>query len=128
MSIGVMDFSMHIKQRGEGLLLYMCQCMKCSFKRLSAGCCFSFPQAHASSPRGYMVRTKIEISVSALGQRTKAMNMTIGSNTTSEDVLRKVLEKFHMRESPKKYQLLAIAKDNAGSPGSLTCSVLGGST
>lgn len=64
-----------------------------------------------------MVRTKIEINVSTLGQRTKSMNMIIGSNTTSEDVLRKVLEKFHMRESPAKYQLLAVAKNDAGSQG-----------
>ena len=64
-----------------------------------------------------MGRTKIEINVSALGQRTKVMNMIIGSNTTSEDVLRKVLEKFHIRQSPSKYQLLAIARNDAGSQG-----------
>lgn len=64
-----------------------------------------------------MVRTKIEINVSALGQRTKSMNMIIGSNTTSADVLHKVLEKFRMRESPSKYQLLAVAKNDAGSKG-----------
>lgn len=64
-----------------------------------------------------MVRTKIEINVSALGQRTKSMNMIIGSNTTSADVLHKVLEKFHMRESPGKYQLLAVAKNDAGNQG-----------
>lgn len=66
-----------------------------------------------------MVRTKIEINVSALGQRTKSMNMIIGSNTTCEDVLRKILEKFHLRESPTKYQLLAVAKNDAGSQGGM---------
>lgn len=64
-----------------------------------------------------MVRTKIEINVSALGKTTKTMNMVIGSNTTAADVIRKVLEKFRMRESPTKFQLLTIAKNDAGSQG-----------
>lgn len=64
-----------------------------------------------------MVRTKIEIDVSALGQRTKAMNMIVGSNTTSIDVIRKVLEKFHMREPTSKYQLFAVSKNDAGNKG-----------
>ncbi len=69
-----------------------------------------------------MVRTKIEINVSALGQRTKTMNMIVGSNTTAGDVIRKVLEKFRMQEPQAMYQLLAVVKMESGSQGiSLKC-------
>ena len=62
-----------------------------------------------------MGRTKIEINTSALGQRTKLMNMTIGSSTTAAHIIRKVLEKLQVQESPSNYQLMAVPKhDQAG--------------
>lgn len=64
-----------------------------------------------------MVRTKIEINISALEQRTKTMNITVGPNTTSADVVRKIVEKFHLKGSTTKYQLLAVAKNDGGSQG-----------
>ena len=65
-----------------------------------------------------MVRTKIEINVSALGRRHKTMSMVIGSNTTAVNVLQKVLEKFRVQEPVAKYQLVAVGKDAAaGSQG-----------
>lgn len=67
-----------------------------------------------------MVRTKIEINVSALGQRTKTMNMIIGSNTTALNVVHKVLEKFQVQDPVTNYQLMAVAKNDAGSQGTAT--------
>lgn len=60
-----------------------------------------------------MVRTKIEVNVSALNQKSKAMNIIIGSSTTAKDVLVKVLEKLKVREPPDKYQLWAITRDKS---------------
>ena len=64
-----------------------------------------------------MGRTKIEINVSTLGQRTKTMNMIVGSNTTAADVIRKVLEKFRLQDPQTMYQLLAVRKMESGSQG-----------
>ena len=60
-----------------------------------------------------MVRTKIEINISALKQRSRVMNIIIGSTTTTTDVLCKVLEKCRVRDPPDKYQLWATAKDKS---------------
>ncbi len=68
-----------------------------------------------------MVRTKIEIDISALGQRNKIMNIIIGSNTTSRDVIRKVLEKVRLRDPLSKFQLLSVAKNDSNHQGNYTC-------
>ena len=57
-----------------------------------------------------MVRTKIEINTSSLGQRSKSMNVIVGSKTTSADVKHKVLEKCRVSNSPSDYQLWTVAK------------------
>lgn len=66
-----------------------------------------------------MVRTKIEVNISALGLQAKVLNVTIGSSGTCKDVISKVLQKLDIQESPTtKYQLSVIAKNDAGSQGS----------
>ena len=55
-----------------------------------------------------MGRTKIEIDVSSLGLQIGIMSVSIGSDTTISTVIRKILEKLRVHESPKTYQLLAI--------------------
>ena len=60
-----------------------------------------------------MVRTKIEVNISALKQRSRLMNIIIGSTTTAKDVLSKVLEKYRVREPPDNYQLWAVTKDKS---------------
>ena len=61
-----------------------------------------------------MVRTKIEIDVSALHLHTKSINIIIGSNTTTRDVIGKILEKFRLQESPAKFQFLALPIKDTG--------------
>lgn len=60
-----------------------------------------------------MVRTKIEVDISSLKQRSRVMNIIIGSTTTATDVLCKVLEKCRIRDPPGDYQLWATAKDKS---------------
>ena len=67
-----------------------------------------------------MVRTRIEVNISCLGVRTKTMSVIVGSKSTTSDVIHKVLEKFHRQESQEKFQLLAVAKNDAGSQGKYT--------
>ena len=63
-----------------------------------------------------MGRTKVEIDVSTLGLRIETMNIIIGSDTTISNVIKKVLEKLQVKDSPTMYQLLAIPDEN-GKPG-----------
>lgn len=60
-----------------------------------------------------MVRTKIEVNITSLKQRSRVMNIIIGSTTTAKDVLCKVLEKCRVKDPPDGYQLWAIAKDKS---------------
>ena len=60
-----------------------------------------------------MVRTKIEVNISSLKQRSRVMNIIIGSTTTATDVLCKVLEKCRIRDPSGDYQLWATAKDKS---------------
>lgn len=55
-----------------------------------------------------MGRTKVEIDVSTLGLQTETMDIIICSDTTISNVIRKVLEKLRVQQSPKMYQLLAV--------------------
>ena len=60
-----------------------------------------------------MVRTKVEVNISSLKQRSRVMNIIIGSTTTAKDVLCKVLEKCRIRDPPDSYQLWATTKDKS---------------
>ena len=60
-----------------------------------------------------MVRTKIEVNISALKQHSRTMNIIVGSTTTAKDVLCKVLDKCRVKDPPDNYQLWITAKDKS---------------
>lgn len=60
-----------------------------------------------------MGRTKITVDVAVLGHRGRALHVVLGSSTTSSEVIRKVLEKCRVSDSPLKYQL-AVVSDKGG--------------
>ena len=55
-----------------------------------------------------MPRIKIKVHIAALQQRTKSMNIIIGSGTTAVNVINKVLDKYKARDPPSKFQLWAV--------------------
>ena len=60
-----------------------------------------------------MGRTKLEVDLSVLGRRGKAMHIIVGSSTTCSEVVRKVLDKCRVSEPPVKYQLAVSSKDGS---------------
>ena len=58
-----------------------------------------------------MARTKIVVIASALGQRKKPFHVNVAGNTTSAEVVGKVLEKSQCRDPPLRYQLWAVAAE-----------------
>ena len=58
-----------------------------------------------------MARTKILVSATALGRRKKPFHVNIAGNTTSSQVVGKVLEKLQCRDPPLRYQLWAVAEE-----------------
>ena len=57
-----------------------------------------------------MPRIKIKVHITALQQRTKSMNIIIGSGTTAVNVISKVLDKYKVRDPPNKFQLWAVTE------------------
>jgi len=60
-----------------------------------------------------MARTKIELNVSVLGQRSRVMHVVVRSTTTCAEVMLKALQKCRVDDPPIKYQLWVVAKDNS---------------
>ena len=60
-----------------------------------------------------MARSKIELNVSVLGQRSRVMHVVVRSTTTCAEVMLKAMQKCRVDEPPMKYQLWVVAKDNS---------------
>ncbi len=73
-----------------------------------------FPRAdYRSTIIEKMARIKIKVNTSVLQQRTKSMNIIIGSGTTAHSVVCKVLDKCNSRDAPGRLQLWAVMSRGA---------------